>query len=142
MKPLFLIGVAVCLVASGCDSKNPLSDPLTSKADERLAGVWRDRSGGGEVYFHVGHAGEKFPVCMMRVVGIKHSKGNVERPFECLVFPTVLGDRTYVNVVVGTDEKPIKNMDYNGWNAANVPSYMLYKYKFDGDKLVVLGIDE
>ena len=67
MKPLFLIGVAACLFASGCDSKKPLSDPQTSKADERLAGVWRDRSDGEIEYFHVGHAGEKFPSSMMRV---------------------------------------------------------------------------
>ena len=76
MKPLFFIGVAVCLCASGCDdSKNPLSDPKTSKADERLVGVWRDRSGDGDVYFHVGHAGEKFPACMMRVVGSSTARG-------------------------------------------------------------------
>ena len=104
MKPQLLIGVAVCLLAFGCDSKTPLSDPQTSKADERLAGVWRDRSGDGDVYYHVGHAGEKFPSGMMRVVGIKHNKGNVEPPFECLIFPTVLGDKTYLNVVLGKEE--------------------------------------
>jgi hypothetical protein len=141
MKPLFLIGVAVCLFASGCDSKNPLSDPKTSKADERLIGIWRDRSD-GDVYYHVGHAGDKFPASIMRGVGVKYSKGTLEPPFEFLLFPTVLGDKSYLNVVVGTDEKPIKNLDDNGWKAANVPSYMLYKYKFDGDKLLVYGIDE
>ena len=108
MKPLFLIGVAACLFASGCDSKTPLSDPQTSKADERLAGVWRDRSDGEIEYFHVGHAGEKFPSSMMRVVGIKHSKRNVEPPGEYLIFPTVLGDKTYLNVILGMDEKLVK----------------------------------
>ena len=141
MKPLFLIGVAACLFASGCDSKNPLSDPQTSKADERLAGVWRDRGGDGDVYYHVGHAGEKFPACMMRVVMIKHSKGNVEPPGEFLIFPTVIGDKTYLNVVIGKDDKLVKSLDEKGWKADEVDSYMLYKYKFDGDKLVVYGID-
>jgi len=141
MKSQFLIGVVVCLLASGCDSKNPLSDPQTSKADERLAGVWRDRNGDGDVYYHVGHAGEKFPTCMMRVVGVKHSKGNVEPPFEFLVFPTVLGDKTYLNVVLGKDDKLLKSLDEKGWKAADVDSYTFYKYKFDGDKLVLLGID-
>ena len=142
MKPLFLIGVSLCLCASGCDSKNPLSDPQTSKADERLAGVWRYRSGDDDVYYHVGHAGEKFPACMMRVVAVKHNKKNVEPPFEFLLFPTVLGDQSYLNVVVGTDEKPIKNLDDNGWKAADVQGYMLYKYKFDGDKFMAFGVDE
>ncbi len=142
MKLLFFLGMAVCLFASGCDSKNPLSDPQKSKADARLVGVWRERTDEGEVYVHVGHAGEKFPACMMRAVMIKHTKGNVEPPNEFLLFPTVLGDKSYLNVVVGTNEKPIKNFDDNGWKAADVQSYMLYKYKFDGDKLLVYGIDK
>jgi hypothetical protein len=54
MKPLFLIGVAACLFASGCDSKNPLSDPQKSKVDERLAGVWRERSDDGDKLLMLG----------------------------------------------------------------------------------------
>ena len=43
MKPFAFFGLVVCFLALGCDdSKNPLSDPKTSKADERLIGVWRD----------------------------------------------------------------------------------------------------
>lgn len=139
MKPLFLIGVAVCLCASGCDSKNPLSDPQTSKADERLAGVWRDRN--DDTYYHVGHAGEKFPACMMRVVSIKHNKGEVEPPGEFLIFPTVLGNKTYLNVVVGKDDKLVKSLDEKGWKAVEVESYTLYQYKFDGEKVLVYRID-
>ena len=143
MKPLFLISVAACLFASGCDSKNPLSDPQTSKADERLAGVWLNRGADGDVNYHAGHAGEKFPACMMRVVGIKHNKGNVEPAGEFLIFPTALGDKTYLNVVVlGRDDKPIKNLGEKGWKAVEVDSYTFYKYKFDGDKLLLYGIDE
>jgi len=141
MKPLFLIGVAVCLFASGCDdSKNSLSDPKTAKADERLSGVWRDRSGDGDVYYHVGHAGEKFPACMMRVVWIKHSKGNVEPPENCLIFPTVIGGKSYLNVIWA--KECVNNLDEKGWKADAVNSYMLLKYQFDGDKLMVNAIDE
>ena len=141
MNRLFLIGMAVCLFASGCDSKTPLSDPQTSKAEERLAGVWRDRSGGGEVYYHVGHAGEKFPACMMRVVGIKHSKGNVEPAGEFLIFPTILGEKNYLNVVISRDDKLVKSLDEKGWKAVEVDNYMFAKYKFDGDKLLLYGMD-
>ncbi len=60
MKPLFLLGVAVCLGTAGCDSDNPLSDPQTSKADERLAGIWREPHGDVDFYYHIGHAGAGF----------------------------------------------------------------------------------
>ena len=116
MKPVFYLGVAACLAAAGCDdSKNPLSDPQTSKADERLAGVWLNRGGDGDVYYHVGHAGDKFPASMMRVVGIKHSKGNVEPAGEFQIFPSIIGDKTYLNVVIGRDDKLVKSLDEKGW---------------------------
>ena len=41
---------ATCLLFTSCiDSSVPLSDPNTSKADERLAGVWRQRGESGQV---------------------------------------------------------------------------------------------
>jgi hypothetical protein len=136
MKPLFLIGVAVCLCASGCDSKNPLSDPLKSKADERLAGVWRDRSSAETI--QVGHVGVKFPKGVMRISGIIKFEGK-ERPAQCLAFPTAIGNKTYLNVVLG--ETQIQLLDKEGWKADMVTSYMLLKYQLDGDKLVVFFMD-
>ena len=55
--------LVACLLMAGCDdSKTPLSDPQTSKADMRLAGVWRLRNGDGNVtYYHVGLAGGNLP---------------------------------------------------------------------------------
>ncbi len=141
MKRLWLIGVAVCLFVSGCDSKNPLSDPRASKADQRLVGVWRDRSD-GNIYYYVSHAGDRYPACMMRVVGIKQGKGNVDPPGSFLVFPTVLGDKTYLNVALGGNNKLAKSLHENGWNAVEADSYTFYWYKFDGNRLLVYGIDE
>jgi len=140
MKPLFLIGMAVCLCASGCDSHNPLSDPQKSKADERLAGVWWIRSGDGDVHYRVGHVGEKFPACVMRVVGIKHSKGNVTPAGEFLFFPTVIGDKTYLNLVL--NNKLVTRLVEKGWKAVEVDSYTFLKYQVDGDKLLLYVIDE
>ena len=74
MKPNVLLAAVLCLFASGCaDSKNPLSDPQTSRTDERLAGVWRGQwkgipaglrtdtsKDGGLIYLHAGHAGRSF----------------------------------------------------------------------------------
>ncbi len=143
MKPLFLIGVALCLCASGCDdSKNPLSDPKTSKADERLVGVWLERADDSDVYYHVGHAGEKFPACVLRIVEIRHSKGTVEVPQEYLAFPTVIGDKTYLNFVLDGDKKLVKSLDEKGWKGDDVDCYTLLKYQIDGDKLVVWIMDE
>ena len=143
MKPLFLLSVVVCLCASGCDdSKNPLSDPKTSKADERLLGVWRGPNGDGEVYYHVGHAGENFPNNVMRIMEITHTNGEVEVPEEYLAFPTVIGDKTYLNLVHDGNEKLVKRFDKKGWKAADVDCYTFFKYKFDGDKLVMWIIDE
>ena len=48
MKTTFLF-LTVCLLASGCDdTKKPLSDPNTSKADEGLVGVWKEHGEDGE----------------------------------------------------------------------------------------------
>ena len=35
----------------------------------------------------------------------------------------------------------IKHLDEKGWKAVEVDSYTLYKYKFDGDKILVYGMD-
>jgi hypothetical protein len=142
MKRQVLLAAVLCLLASGCDdSKNPLSDPQKSKADGRLVGVWQERSDDGEVrYYHIGHAGKGFPNSVMRVVEITHNKGKVEPPEEYLAFPTVLGDKTYLNMVL--DEKQVKRLGEKGWKAEVVDSYTFLKYQADGDKLVVWAMDE
>ena len=143
MKPLFLLGVAVCLFASGCDdSKNPLSDPQTSKADERLVGVWRGENDDGETYYHVGHAGEKFPSSVMRIVMIEHRKGRVESAEEYFAFATAIGSGTYLNVVLDGDKKLVAGREEKGWKAVEADSYKFFKYQFDGDKLVMWLMDD
>ena len=143
MKRLFLLGVAVCLLASGCDDlKKPLSDPQTSKADERLLGLWRERSDDDATYYHVGHAGEGFPSSVLRIVAIKHGKGTVMAPEEYLAFSTVIGNKTYLNVVLDGEKKLVKRMDEKGWKAAEVDCFTFFKYQFDGDNLIVYLIDE
>ena len=60
MNVRILLGFGLCLIFTGCDdSKNPLSDPTTSKPDERLIGVWRLPNKDGVTYYHVGqgHSG-------------------------------------------------------------------------------------
>jgi hypothetical protein len=137
---LFLV---TCLLASGCDdSKNPLSDPNTSKADERLIGIWREAGGGDEVYYHVGRAGGKFPSSVMRIVAIRHSRGQMEPPEEYLVFPTIIGDKTCLNLVWDGDKGQVKRLNEKGWKADVVDNYTFLRYQIDGDKLIVYLIDE
>jgi hypothetical protein len=136
MKLRWLVIPAVLLFLAGCeDSKNPLSDPTTSKPDERLIGVWWD----GSEYYHIGHAGKRFPKGVLRVVAVAQSEGDVEPPAEYLAFPTVLDDKTYLNVV--SVEKQVKRLDSEGWKTEAVECYTIFKYQLDGDKLVVWMID-
>jgi len=91
---------AVSLLLTSCfDSKVPLSDPHKSKADDRLAGVWRFRGDGGETnYYHIGRVGEKLPASIVRVVSIQHLPDGKMQQSELLVFPTTIGGKTYLNV--------------------------------------------
>ena len=142
MKALAIFGLAVCFLALGCDdSKNPLSDPQKSKADEKLIGVWRHRTGDGEeTIYHVGRAGDKFPKGVMRIVEISHAKGEVAPPTEYLAYPTAIGGKTYLNVV--WEEKLVRQLDENGWKGDGIAGYTFVKYAFDGDKLTVFLMDE
>jgi hypothetical protein len=142
MKALALFGLAVCFFALGCDdSKNPLSDPQKSKADEKLIGVWRHRTKDGEeTFYHVGRAGDKFPKGMMRIVEIAHAKGEVGPPTEYLAFPTVVGDKKYLNVV--WEEKLVRQLDENGWKADGIPGYSFVKYQLVGNDLTVFLMDD
>jgi hypothetical protein len=127
MTTRVLLGGALCLIVTGCsDSKYPLSDPQTSTADERLIGTWRR----GNDYFHVGHAGKDFPKGVMQVVEVRHDarRGDVSPTW--LMFPTTLGDKHYLNVAWPGGER---------WKPETVQSYVLLKYRVDGDKLVVLS---
>lgn len=138
-----ILGFVLCLLLTGClVSKNPLSDPQTSKPDERLVGVWRLSDEHGRfTNYHVGHAGEKFPNSMMRVAFVQHAKGEPDSSGEFLMFPSVLADKNYLNVIAATGQRDTVSEE-KGWNADAVDCYWLFKYQVDGDKLVMWGTDE
>ena len=91
---------AFCLLFTSCfDSKVPLSDPTESKADQRLIGVWRLRSNDGAVsYHHFGRVRGKLPASVMRMTWISHKTDGTIEQDEFLVFPTTIGDKTYLSV--------------------------------------------
>jgi len=139
MKPRMVVGLALLLLTGCDDSKTPLSNPQDSKPDEKLAGVWRFRGENGEVgYYHIGQAGEKLPQGVMRVVGVMHREGKIEPPSELLMFPTTLDGKTYLNITSGK-EGQVKLIEEKGWKA--VDAYFIFKYKVEGNELLVWVID-
>jgi hypothetical protein len=140
----WLISMAAAgFLCPGCeDSKNPLSDPQTSKADGRLAGVWRTRNEGGDVsYYHIGFLGDNIPVGVMRVVTATHSPdGKLNPPGEFLLFRTTLGQADYLNLTAAKEEQ-VKRIQASGWDPAIVGDYLLFKYRVEGDKLLVWPVD-
>lgn len=140
MKRLLFLGASVCLLASGCvDSENPLSDPETAKPDERLAGIWRAVEKDSVTYYHVGQAGDQFPKGVMRMVLVAHKKGQVTT-LEFLVFPTTLGNRSYLNILC-LDVKGRRESLEEDHNWSVQTDYTIYQYRVDGDKLSAWPMD-
>lgn len=141
MKPTMILGLAVCLLLIGCnDSRNPLSDPKISKADEQLIGVWRGRDETIGTDYHISQAGENFPGSILRITEVRHDHGKENPTGEYLAFPTVLGGKTFLNLVI--DQTQIKSLNTKGWNAETVDGYTFLRYQVDGDRLVLWLIDE
>ena len=142
-KRSLLVVAALSLLLTSCfDTKNPLSDPQKSKPDDRLTGVWRFRGESGEMnYYHIGHAGEKLPASLMRVVNVQHTPDGKTQSGELLVFPTTIGDKTYLNV---TEAKPpqLKLLEEQGWSDETFNEYLLIRYQITGDVLTLQLIDQ
>lgn len=134
---------SLCLLLTSCiDSKVPLSDPDKSKADERLAGVWRFEGKERQVsYYHIGRFGDRLPKSVMRAVGITHTQdGEIKSAGELLIFPTTIGEKTYLNICDGKD-KQMKLLEEKGWTAKTPAFYLIFRYQITGDELVVQAMD-
>lgn len=141
---LWVVVAAVLLPLTGCDSDHPLSDPKTSKPDERLVGKWRLLGKDGQVlYWNVGRMSEKSPKGVMRVTFAVQGKGKAEPPEDFLMFPTVLGEKTYLNVISekGQPDRFCEEKGEEGRKAKTADSYHIFKYQVDGDRLLVWKMD-
>ena len=139
--PLLVVAAFSLLLTSCFDTKNPLSDPQKSQSDDRLSGVWRFRGDSGEMnYYHIGHGGEKLPASVMQVVNVQHMPDGKMHSGELLVFPTSLGDKTYLNVA---EAKPSQFalLEEKGWTNEAVNAYLILRYQITGDVLTVQWID-
>lgn len=140
---LWLLPLLCLLMASCIDSKCPLGDPKTSKADPALHGVWRMVRDHGQVeYCHVGVAAGKLPAGTLRLVLVnQNADGSLDRPGEVLAFPTSLGKNRYLNVVV-TDEDDLERLNKDGWNPKWVQGYFILKYRIQDDALTFWNMDQ
>ena len=101
------------------------------------------RHGDCETYFHVGHAGEKFPSGVMRIVIIKHSNGTVEPAEEAFAFASAIGGKNYLNVACRRTRRPVERLNEKGWKRrCRWTATCSSSIEFDGDKLVMLEMDE
>ncbi len=134
---------AACLLFASCiDSTVPLSAPDTSVADERLLGDWRLRGDDGSVNdYRVVAAGDKLPASVMRLTGHARKPDDTTEQFEPLLFfPTTIGQTTYLNVIEGK-ETIVKQIEDKGWTAETVNAYRIFRYRFEGQMLVVHIMD-
>lgn len=140
--PLLLIAAFSLLLTSCFDTKNPLSDPQKSKADDRLAGVWRFRGDGGEMnYYHIGRVGEKLPASVMQVIFVQHMPDGSMESDKLLTFPTSIGDKTYLNVAE-VDASQLTQLQENGWTDEVVKDYSILRYQITGDVLTLEFVDQ
>lgn len=96
---------------------------------------------GDMTYYHIGGAEASLPKGVMRVVGVTHSKDGKVRPAShLLLFATVMDKVTYLNVCDGA-EAQIRAIEEKGWNSETVASYILFRYRVEGGKLLVRPIN-
>ena len=99
--PLILgLGFALCLLLTSCvvTSDNPLSSPDTAHVDQALVGDWFGKKDQDTFHFSVTN------VPWMHVV-ITHKQAD-QKPDEYDFFPTVIGNNTFLNVVlIGKDDQ-------------------------------------
>ena len=134
---------ATCLLFTSCfDSKVPLSDPGKSKADERLAGSWRGRNDDGSVNdYRFAPAGGKLPAAVMRLTGSSRRPDGTTEQFEpLLLFPTTIGEKSYLNACDGKDAQ-VKLAEDKGWTAETVKDYSIFRYQVMADTLTVQWMD-
>ncbi|MCY2989471.1 MAG: hypothetical protein NTY19_16590 [Planctomycetota bacterium] len=103
-----------------------MSDPGKSKADDRLSGNWQLRNDDGSVNdYRFAPAGGKLPASVMRVAGSSRKPdGTTEQLASLLLFPSTIGDKTYLNVTDGTEPK-VKLLEEQGWTAETVNTYLI-----------------
>ena len=86
-------------------------------------------------------AGGKLPASVMRVTGSSRKPDGTTEQFEpLLLFPTTIGEKTYLNVCDGK-EPQVKLLEDKGWTAETVNAFLIFRYQVTGDTLTVQWMD-
>ncbi|NLX99147.1 MAG: hypothetical protein GXY83_23665 [Rhodopirellula sp.] len=85
------------------------SDPAKVSPDRQMIGVWRHQDDGSTTYDLVGSLGGKSLESVMRVVIVTHEKsGELQKPEQAGLFPTVIDGTSYLNLARAKQEQLAK----------------------------------
>lgn len=143
MKTAFIVLACVPLAFTSCAvSKTPLSDPKEAKLDSRLVGVWRQKQGEKDRYYHVGRAGGKLPEGMIMLIGATSdpNKGLEKNDGTTFGFATTIKGSTYLNLASANNDK-FREMKEKGWKPTMIDGYLIFKYTLDEDVLKIRPMD-
>ncbi|MBI4862975.1 MAG: hypothetical protein HY815_22335, partial [Candidatus Riflebacteria bacterium] len=145
--PLLVVAGLVGLFSVACDSRNPLASPGSCQADSRLLGAWRSSLKGESAYWYVGKleyaTGETAPDSLLRFERFERGRGGVRREGG-LAFPTTIGGRTYLNILVVPQDR-LAEVRRGPWRKELLVQdhgFLLVHYRFVGDGLVIRPVNE
>lgn len=95
LRSFLFIGLAALFTSCVVESEFPLSLPGDSKVDERLDGVWALKKDGDTAYIHFRQHDEHWT----DIAQVIHEKENGLDVTGYTMFPTKIGERTYMNIV-------------------------------------------
>jgi hypothetical protein len=128
--------VAFAVLSPGCvPVTEPVGDVTKAQPDKNLPGVWE-----GDTTLTITLPEVKGnPKGLMRVVSRQGERGE---PSTLWFFTTTIGKHTYANIVLADGFEGVlfeKEGAFADWQKRETKSYFIFRYKLDGDKLVVDG---
>ena len=141
---LFVSLVALSLFCASCDSTHPLSRADKAEPDARLLGIWKIQAAGigrGGVFCRI-DAGKHLPKGVYRGLWVQETPDKMgSRLVECVLFPTTINGNTYLNVgLFGKGEA--EKLEESEFKPAMIQTYMLVQYQFEGDRLLIRGMND
>jgi len=132
-----VLGSAICLLLTSCvtDSDNPLSSPDTAHADQRLIGDWfgQDQE---TFHFSVTNGAWMHVVITPKPTDTGNRPSMVDNKPEAYdLFPTVIGNHTFLNVVViGKDDQDHPTKTYVFLRYTISPNHVLQMWMLSQDE--------
>jgi hypothetical protein len=137
----FMVGMS-----AGCipESDNPITPLADATQDSTLSGVWSVTDEESVRYLHIGAETDKGVTTdeaepgLMRLWFMTHRKAEhgvgLEKPFSMRFFVSQVGDHHFANGILPFEDTP-------GVPSAEPVKFYLMRYKVDGDRLTLSGIN-